>query len=945
MPAERVPDERDSPALGLQQALGNRAMGRVAASPMPDAGGQRVVLSPLMKAYLLGKHIQATALAREGLGEGHPLPESARSDAQQYLGIDASAVRVHTDRAAHERAAALGANAFAVGNDIVMGAGQYQPENASGRRLLQHELTHVAQFQSGALPGREATMEAQARSSQPTAATHARSAAAPAAQVLRDGPTVTGVVVTLPDHVTFYGSWGPISANIHLIQDLDPAETYSIRYLPEQDQFLIKPGPDALLVEVTLTVKGTDTQIQQGINRYKAYLGAMTQPVALQVKKGGSGSGGGQGGEGEGKGGDPNAPKQQDQGTKGGAKTDQQTKEGGTGDPNQKAPPGPPGGFGGEQGGDPSGSPLPNQPDTKGPTVKLDNIAQLEELKKRGMIPVKDADKIKDKLQKGETLTFEEAAALLDALNKVIAPPDPNAPKDDKPKASWLEWAKFIKENQNLFSGAQMKQGEKGLKPDDVKAILKKHHEYVGATVATVKLSDKIKQAEYDPDVRKSWNSIADWERDLWTAYQNKYGGDVESSRKDLRITDEDKFWMALRMSPQYMDEGIREAASAMFNDPLFIGSTIVGIMAYLALWIMPEPIFSKAVAVMQTIALVSMVAFATSELINLAEAWMDLSDDSKRARKLSELEAAAEKFGKRMGGTELRILLALAMIVGGKMLPTSKPMTMPPGGGGGMELAPAGPPGMAPPPPPVAVTGEVAVGTVKVVNGVIVIAGPGSGLAMTSMKAKGTGGGSTGTSGGGSGPGTTEESPTKATDETNQDSTATKKGGAKGGKKKPEPAPEPDKVVRQHQGGNQQVELYGRRYHLKDGDTTASIPKNDPVGDRLQAEVDTAASKWSDNELSANERAAIRQAYAKGEGWRANLLRQQAFGRFVHAAVRLIAPKISPTLEYNPTGVDLVDTKTGLNYEVLSGTETNADLHAKRMADITYRMLQFWMP
>ncbi|MGN6033609.1 MAG: hypothetical protein ACTHQE_18290, partial [Thermomicrobiales bacterium] len=716
------------------------------------------------------------------------------------------------------------------------------------------------------------------------------------------------------------------------------------RYLPDQDQFLIKPGPDAVFVEVTLEVTGTETQIQQGINRYKAYLGAMTRAVPLQVKAGGSGSGGGQGGDGKGQGGDPNAPKQQKQESKGGARTDQPTKEGGTGDPTQKAPPGQSGGFGGEQGGDPNGSPLPNQPDAKGPVVKLENMEQLEELRKRGMIPVTDADKIKDKAQKGEPLSFEEAAALLDALNKVIAPPDPNAPKDDKPKGSWLEWAKFIKANQEQFSGAQMKQGDKGLKPDDVKAILKKHHEYVGATTATVKLSDKIKQAAYDPDVRKSWNSLADWERDLWNSYNNKYGGDVDSGRKDLRITDEDKFWMALRMSPQYMDEGIREAASAMFNDPLFIGTTIVGIMAYLALWIMPEPIFSKAVAVMETIALVSMVAFATSELINLAEAWMDLSDESKRARKLPELEAAAEKFGKRMGGTELRILLALAMIVGGKALPTPKPMNPPPGGGG-MQLAPAGPPGMAPP-PPVAVGGEVAVGTVKVVNGVIVITGPGTGLAMASVKAKGTGGGSTGTSGGGTGTG--KGSPTKATDQAQQETTSSRKSsakGGKGGKKEPEPPPEPDKVIRQHQEGNQQVELYGRRYHLKDGDTTASIPKNDPVGDRLQAEVDAAASKWSNSELSANERAAIRKAYADKEGWRANLLRQQAFGRFVHAAIRLIAPKISPTLEYNLTGVDLIDTRTGLKYEVLSGTETNADLHAKRMADITFRMLQFWMP
>jgi hypothetical protein len=72
---------------------------------------------------------------------GRPLAEYERPAA---LDIDFSRVRVHTGRRASESARELGAAAYTLGNDIVLADG-YDPATTSGRRLLAHELAHVAQ--------------------------------------------------------------------------------------------------------------------------------------------------------------------------------------------------------------------------------------------------------------------------------------------------------------------------------------------------------------------------------------------------------------------------------------------------------------------------------------------------------------------------------------------------------------------------------------------------------------------------------------------------------------------------------------------------------------------------------------------------------------------------------------------------------------------------------
>jgi outer membrane protein OmpA-like peptidoglycan-associated protein len=60
-------------------------------------------------------------------------------------GTDLSQVRLHTDVDASRQADALGARAFALGQDIYFGAGQFAPQAPAGMQLLAHELGHVRQ--------------------------------------------------------------------------------------------------------------------------------------------------------------------------------------------------------------------------------------------------------------------------------------------------------------------------------------------------------------------------------------------------------------------------------------------------------------------------------------------------------------------------------------------------------------------------------------------------------------------------------------------------------------------------------------------------------------------------------------------------------------------------------------------------------------------------------
>ena len=82
---------------------------------------------------------------------GSPLSTQERAHFEPRLGHNFSRVRIHTDTPAAESARMLGAYAYTAGQDIFFAAGHYSPGTPAGRRLLAHELVHVAQ-QSGEAP-------------------------------------------------------------------------------------------------------------------------------------------------------------------------------------------------------------------------------------------------------------------------------------------------------------------------------------------------------------------------------------------------------------------------------------------------------------------------------------------------------------------------------------------------------------------------------------------------------------------------------------------------------------------------------------------------------------------------------------------------------------------------------------------------------------------------
>ncbi len=106
------------------------------------------------------------AVVRTALRDpGQPLPASTRAEMETRLQRDLSAVRVHTTPTAAKSATALNAAAYTLGTDTVFAPGRYSPNAPEGRRLLAHELTHVAQQTAPAsttAPASPKKLEAQA---------------------------------------------------------------------------------------------------------------------------------------------------------------------------------------------------------------------------------------------------------------------------------------------------------------------------------------------------------------------------------------------------------------------------------------------------------------------------------------------------------------------------------------------------------------------------------------------------------------------------------------------------------------------------------------------------------------------------------------------------------------------------------------------------------------
>ena len=84
---------------------------------------------------------------------GRPLDEGTQERLEPAFGRSFDSVRVHEGGAAAESAEQVGAQAYTVGHDIVLGSGHPDLGSEEGTRVLAHELTHVVQQEQGPVDG------------------------------------------------------------------------------------------------------------------------------------------------------------------------------------------------------------------------------------------------------------------------------------------------------------------------------------------------------------------------------------------------------------------------------------------------------------------------------------------------------------------------------------------------------------------------------------------------------------------------------------------------------------------------------------------------------------------------------------------------------------------------------------------------------------------------
>ncbi|MFL5349366.1 MAG: hypothetical protein ACJ8AT_31585 [Hyalangium sp.] len=376
--------------------------------------------------------------------------------------------------------------------------------------------------------------------------------------------------------------------------------------------------------------------------------------------------------------------------------------------------------------------------------------------------------------------------------------------------------------------------------------------------------------------------SAAELRRKYLGLCQQEYGGgDCLGLLADgPTLTREDVRTLALALALKDVLRQTRVALQGMVSPQALVGMLVWTCCVYLTLWLLPEPV-SKVVAAGLTLALLAWLPVRT--LWGLMDDWGQLVHDVDRATSFEQVQEASARFSQQLGQNTAHVLVMVVTAVltaGTGKLATQLPKLP----GFAQAAAWAEAQGLS-----LARAGDVeAVAAADEQTFTLMVRQPGGRAAAVAEEA------------------------------------AAEREGAT--------------VIIRHQGGNRQVLFNGQRWHLDANRSVRDIPVKDPVGDALQIAAQRLRNAWSRSELSQAQRRALKDARDAGESLRAHLMERMFRGQWVEEQLS----REFTNLKWNPTGVDAVDPVTGLQYEILTGTDWNMQLHGRRMAEEFFRMITF---
>jgi hypothetical protein len=342
----------------------------------------------------------------------------------------------------------------------------------------------------------------------------------------------------------------------------------------------------------------------------------------------------------------------------------------------------------------------------------------------------------------------------------------------------------------------------------------------------------------------------------------------------------EDLRTLALALSLRHVLKETQVALRDMVSPRALVSMVVWTGCFYLLLWLLPEPV-SKALAASLTLALLAWMP--AHMLWNLMDGWAALVHEVDRATSYTQIEQAAERFRKLIGENTAHVVIMLvtAVVAGGAARFAAKLPKLP-GFGRAAEWAESQ--GLK-----LAQAGEVeAVAAAEEQTFTLMVRRPGGRAVAAAEEAVETRAGVT--------------------------------------------------TIIRHRGGNEQVFFNGQRWHVPANRSIKDIPLRDLVGDQLQAAARRIAQSWSRNNLTRAQEEALGMARRRGEYLKAHLMERRFRGQWVENKLR----EQFTELRWSRTGVDAVDPATGLRYEVLTGTNSNMELHGRRMAEEFFRLITF---
>lgn len=172
-----------------------------------------------------------------------------------------------------------------------------------------------------------------------------------------------------------------------------------------------------------------------------------------------------------------------------------------------------------------------------------------------------------------------------------------------------------------------------------------------------------VRASTVGPTLDTAWNAALRKDYGRWCRAHESPGDCLSLLEDGLGFGEMDRLTVALGLALEPMRESLAEAVRDTLSPQFFYAVVVTGLASWVALLAVPEPVVTKAAAILTA---VMVVYLGVGPFLELVKASFALKHSTDRATTFTELEEAGNRFGKTLGREGARVfILAFSMLLG----------------------------------------------------------------------------------------------------------------------------------------------------------------------------------------------------------------------------------------------------------------------------------------